>query len=115
MISSVVPEKSPSTRLNPDQSGRVFAFARLPSLLFARAFSGRISAAAFTRDAHSAPDGNAAPTGNVANPPEPPGDGTAVVVGAVVVGDVPTVSVPASLFQAMNELHPVPKTPTFRV
>src|SRR5690349_3129732 len=65
MISSVVPEKAPSTRLKPAQSVRVLALARLPLLAFAAAFSGRISAAARTRAAQSAPDGRADPGGSV--------------------------------------------------
>src|SRR5687767_14497951 len=83
MIWSVVPAKSPSTRLKLGQSLRVLALARLPRLLLAVAFSGRISTAGRTRAAHCAPVGSAAPTGNVTNLPD--GGTVVVVVGAVVV------------------------------
>src|SRR5262245_35878428 len=78
MISSVVPANAPSTLLNPDQSERVLAFARLPALALAAAFSGRISAAGRTNAAHCAPEGSTAPTGNVEKCPD--GDGGVVVV-----------------------------------
>src|SRR4026209_836932 len=83
MSSCVVPAKSPSTRLKPDQSVRVLALARLPRLLLAVVFCGRISAAARTRLAHSAPEGSAEPGGSVVKCPL--GGAMVVVVGASVV------------------------------
>ena len=98
---------------------RVLALARLPRLALAAAFSGRISAAGRTRVAHSAPLGNAAPTGNVVNFPEAGGGGGPVVVDVVVgdgvVDDDPTVSVPAESFHAISGPQPAPNRPTFRV
>ena len=96
--SSVVPAKSPSTRLKPDQSVRVLALARLPRLLLAVVFAGRISAAGRTRALHSAPLGKTAPTGSVTNLPDAGGtptrlagaDAVAPVLPMVVIGAAQT-------------------------